>query len=77
MPNFVRFENPAGKRQDGFKNDEGFDIAHFSHKEAEEFAELMKQTFMGHWAKRKAANDGVDNTNPFGGTERAGVEFNV
>ncbi len=54
MPNFVRFEKPPGLRQDGIKTNEGFDIAHFTKKEAEDFAELMYRTFMEHWEKRKS-----------------------
>lgn len=53
MPNFVRFEKEPQLRQDGFKVDDGFDIANFTKKEAEAFAELMYKTFMEHWEKRK------------------------
>lgn len=54
MPNFVRFEKPVGLKQDGFKADEGYDIANFTKQEAEDFAELMYRTFMEHWEKRKS-----------------------
>ena len=54
MPNFVRFEKKAQLRQDGFKVDEGFDIANFTEKEALEFAELMKREFLEHYQRRKA-----------------------
>ena len=54
MPNFVRFEKKANLKQDGFKVDEGFDIKNFTPKEALEFAELMKQTFLEHYQSRKA-----------------------
>jgi len=54
MPTFVRFEKPAGLKQDGFKNYEGYDIANFTKQEAEDFAELMYSTFMEHWERRKA-----------------------
>lgn len=53
MPNFVRFEKESQLKQDGFKVDEGFDIKNFTEKEAEEFAELMKQTFLKHYHTRK------------------------
>ncbi len=53
MPNFVRFKKEAGLRQDGFKVDEGFDIANFTADEAAEFAELMRLTFLEHWKARK------------------------
>jgi hypothetical protein len=55
MPNFVRFKKEAGLRQDGFKVDEGFPITSFTKKEAEEFGELMKQTFIAHWESKVAA----------------------
>ena len=54
MPNFVRFKQEAGLKQDGFKVNDGFPISHFTKQEAEEYAELIKKTFMQHWeAKRK------------------------
>ena len=55
MPNFVRFKKEAGLRQDGFKVDEGFDISNFTAKEAHEYAEFMRKTFIIHWENRKAA----------------------
>ena len=54
MPNFVRFEKPSNLKQEGFKVDEGFDIANFTEKEALEFAKLMKRTFLEHYQSRKA-----------------------
>ena len=54
MPNFVRFEKEANLKKDGFKVDEGFDIKNFTEKEALEFAELMKRTFLEHYQSRKA-----------------------
>lgn len=53
MPNFVRFKKEVGLRQDGFKVDEGFPIVNFTKQEAEEYAELMKQTFIKHWQSKK------------------------
>jgi len=54
MPNFVRFKKEAQLRQDGFKVDEGFDIANFTEEEANEYAELMRKTFIEHWKQRKS-----------------------
>jgi len=54
MPNFVSFEKEAQLKQDGFKVDEGFDIANFTENEALEFAELMKREFLEHYKNRKA-----------------------
>ena len=53
MPNFVRFVKEARLRQDGFKVDEGFNIKNFTREEAEEYAELMKQTFILHWEEKQ------------------------
>ena len=53
MPNFVRFKKEAGLKQDGFKIDEGFDIADFTEQEAKEYAKLMYDTFLKHWKERK------------------------
>lgn len=55
MPNFVRFEMPAGEKQDGIKLDEGYDIANFTREEAEQYGELMKSEFIKHWVKRNNA----------------------
>jgi hypothetical protein len=52
MPNFVRFKKEAGLRQDGYKVDEGFPISQFTREEAEEYGELMKQTFIKHWENK-------------------------
>lgn len=52
MPNFVRFEVPPGKREDGVKFEQGFAISDFTHEEAIEYAELMRVTFMAHWANK-------------------------
>lgn len=53
MPNFVRFKKEVGLKQDGFKVDEGFPIKNFTKEEAEEYAELMKQTFIKHWEEKQ------------------------
>lgn len=52
MPNFVRFKQEAGLRQDGFKVNDGFPIIDFTQKEAEEYAELMSKAFMEHWRNK-------------------------
>lgn len=53
MPNFVRFKKETSLRQDGVKADEGFPILNFTKEEAEEYGELMKQTFINHWQSKK------------------------
>ena len=53
MPNFARFKKEAGLRQDGFKVDEDFPISNFTKQEAEEYGELMKQTFIAHWESKQ------------------------
>jgi hypothetical protein len=53
MPNFVRFKKEHQLKQDGFKVDEGFDIANFTEQEANDYADLMRSTFIQHWKDRK------------------------
>jgi len=53
MPNFVRFKLPTLPKQDGFAEIPGYDIANFTEKEAIEFSDIMKATFMEHWRNRK------------------------
>lgn len=53
MPNFARFKREAGLRQDGFKVADGFPIKDFTKEEAEEYGELMKQTFIKHWQEKQ------------------------
>ncbi len=53
MPNFVRYEKPAGLKQDGIDTkDEGIAVENFTAEQAAEFGELMKTTFIEHWKKR-------------------------
>lgn len=52
MPNFIRFKQEAGIRQDGYKLTEAFPISNLTMDEAYEFAELMKQTFIKHWEEK-------------------------
>lgn len=53
MPNFFQYEMPPGKREDGFNFDHSIPIAELDEQEANEFAEMMKQEFLKHWAKKK------------------------
>ncbi len=53
MPNFVRFKQEPGLRQDGFKANDGFPVENFTRNEAESYAELMKQTFIKHWENKQ------------------------
>jgi hypothetical protein len=55
MPNFVRFKKEAELKQHGFKVDEGFPIKNFTKEEAEEYGELMKQTFIKHWSEKQSS----------------------
>lgn len=54
LPNFYFYEQPPGKREDGFKPDVSHPITDFNREEAEEFGELMKQAFIKHWEDKKA-----------------------
>jgi hypothetical protein len=53
MPNYIGIKKEAALKQDGFKADQGFDIANFTKEEAEEYADLMRKTFIEHWKARK------------------------
>lgn len=48
MPNFISMERPAGLRQEGFKDDFKISITELSLIEAEQYGELMKQSFIQH-----------------------------
>lgn len=51
MPDFIQYEKQAGKKQDGFNpSDQGIPISELSEADALNYAELMRQTFMKHWA---------------------------
>jgi len=52
MPNFIRFKQEAGLKQDGFRLNEAFPISNLTMDEAYEYAELMKQTFIKHWEEK-------------------------
>lgn len=53
MPNFIRFKQEPGRRQDGIKEGEVIDIADLTHQQAEEFADMMRRQFMEHYQQRK------------------------
>ena len=52
MPNFISIKMPIGKRKDGFKPAPQVAVSDLSKDEAEEYAELMKQTFIAHWQNK-------------------------
>ncbi len=57
MPNFVFMEMPPVSKQDGIDFDRGkISITDFTKEEAEEYGELMKQTFIQHWQNRVNQN---------------------
>ena len=61
MPNFLIVKTEPGRRQDGIK-DTSIPVSSLTREEAEEFAELMKQTFLQHWENKvniKANNSGL------------------
>jgi hypothetical protein len=53
MPNFVFYESEPSTKQEGFKQKHGIYIKNFTKEEAEEYAELMKTTFVEHWQSRQ------------------------
>lgn len=53
MPNYITYEVPARRREDGFNPDANkIPITELTQSEAEEYGELMKQAFIEHWGKR-------------------------
>ena len=53
MPNFFSYELPPRPRQEGINiGNATIPITEFSREEAEEFGELMKQTFIKHWENK-------------------------
>lgn len=53
MPNFLTYEDPAGKRQDGFNPDANkIDVGQLTEEQATEYSTLMQDSFMDHWRKR-------------------------
>lgn len=52
MPNFISIKQPARPRQEGFKELPKIPVSDLSREEAEEYGELMKQTFLKHWEQK-------------------------
>lgn len=58
MPNFISIEMPPRPRQDGYIESPKIDVKDLTRTEAEEYAELMKQTFLEHWhSKQRIVSD--------------------
>lgn len=53
MPNFISVDTGKKLRQEGFIPGLTIPVKDLSKEEAEEFAELMKQTFIEHWEKQQ------------------------
>jgi hypothetical protein len=50
MPSHIFIEQPIGKRQEGFKQSIGkIPVKDLTEEQANEYAELMKKTFIEHW----------------------------
>jgi hypothetical protein len=52
MPNFISYETPVKRRQDGSTWNVGLNVSDLKREEAEEYGELMKQTFIKHWESK-------------------------
>jgi hypothetical protein len=53
MPNYFSYELPPRQRQEGIDlSKNSIPITEFVREEAEEFGELMKQTFIKHWENK-------------------------
>jgi hypothetical protein len=57
MPNFISMKITIGQRQDGFKPVPQIAVSDLSEEQAEEYAELMRKTFLIHWANKVAAKN--------------------
>lgn len=54
MPDRIPVEGAPGKKQDGFKPDAGIPVEELSEKDAENYGNLLKDTFMEHWKQAQA-----------------------
>ncbi len=55
MPNFFRYKpSGPGKKEDGITNVQSHSITELNEEEAEQFGEMMKQSFIAHWKSKKA-----------------------
>ena len=60
MPNFISYEVPAGKRQDGFKPDSNkIFVGDLSEDDAKEYAEILKQEFIHHWKRKNEQKSSI------------------
>lgn len=54
MPNFITYEVPSvSEKQEVFQEKPKLSVFGLSEEEAIEFGELMKQSFIEHWRKKK------------------------
>lgn len=61
MPSKIYLKQPVGKRQDGWQGNSGIPIENLTRQQAEDYAELMKQTFISHWEKSIPQSNGNGN----------------
>jgi len=55
MPNFISVETGVKLKQEGFASALTIPVDGLSKEEAEEYGELIKQTFIVHWQNRVTA----------------------
>lgn len=54
MPNFAFYAAKPGLRQEGLKVEKNqIPIKDFTREQAEEYGELMKETFLKHWESKQ------------------------
>lgn len=53
MPNFLRFEQPHGKRQEGFKESPGVPVSQLTGAEVEQFIDEWGDAFRAHVDRRR------------------------
>lgn len=56
MPNFINIiSGEISKKEDGFVGHKQICVSSLTEKEAEEYGEDMKQEFIKHWKRKRAA----------------------
>jgi len=55
MPNFISYETPPGKREDGFNPEKNsIAVADLTPEQALEYGHLMADEFIRHWKIKKS-----------------------
>lgn len=60
MPNFINVDTGTKLRQEGFASNLTIPINELSKDEFEEYAELIKETFIKHWENKTSEHHSVN-----------------